>query len=346
MADGLLFEEGANLAIKTIRQTPHSKLNMTPFQMHFGRKPRTAVTNLIGQPECLLSNWKKTLTNYISAQPTELQMFTINDSEEEMADYIILNDSKKRTRSVSREFKQFQFSEKENKPNALKCRLETNKPLTAVKETKHTITTSEGRIIRQKLASKPIKYQLSGQSEERQKPTNRCSRCGKFCHGEYCDTHKWVYGIPRDPQQPSSSHTLPTMPQKRSTYGDILETNEEMDISKSQTDTLADEIQEDQSPTVEKIPSEEDNRPETNTPSLATPIQCSASHGPCPAQKGDEPPTTPIRATVTAEGPPEAGVTNKDKRKIETKEIKLKNSKVTFEQPTDLRRSDKIKGAR
>ena len=72
MGDGLLFEEGLNLAIKTIRQTPHSKLNMTPFQMHFGRKPRTAITNLIGRPECLLSNWKKTLTNYVSAVVSEI----------------------------------------------------------------------------------------------------------------------------------------------------------------------------------------------------------------------------------------------------------------------------------
>ena len=82
MADGLTFEESVNLALKTIRPTPHGKLSMTPFQMQFGRKPRTAITNLIGQPECLLSNCKKTLTNYFSAQPTELQMFTINDSEE------------------------------------------------------------------------------------------------------------------------------------------------------------------------------------------------------------------------------------------------------------------------
>ena len=91
--------------------------------MHFGQKPRTAITNLIGQPECLLSNMKKTQTNYISAQPTELQMFTINDSVGEMADYIVLNDSKKRERSVSPEFEQYHLFEKENKPNALKCRL-------------------------------------------------------------------------------------------------------------------------------------------------------------------------------------------------------------------------------
>ena len=58
MADGSIFEESVDLAIETIRQTPHSKLNMTPFRMHFGQKPRTAITNLIGQPDCLLSNWK------------------------------------------------------------------------------------------------------------------------------------------------------------------------------------------------------------------------------------------------------------------------------------------------
>ena len=56
LEDGLTFEESVQLAIKTIRQTPHSKLNMIPFQLHFGRKPRTEVTNMIGQPSWLLSS--------------------------------------------------------------------------------------------------------------------------------------------------------------------------------------------------------------------------------------------------------------------------------------------------
>ena len=51
MADGLIFEESVTLANKTFRQTPNSKLNMRPFQMHFGQKLRTAITNLIGQPD-------------------------------------------------------------------------------------------------------------------------------------------------------------------------------------------------------------------------------------------------------------------------------------------------------
>ena len=63
MADGLIFEDSVQLTIKTIIQTPHSRLNMTPFQRLLGWRPRTALTNLIGKPECLLSNWKRTLFN-------------------------------------------------------------------------------------------------------------------------------------------------------------------------------------------------------------------------------------------------------------------------------------------
>ena len=50
----------------------------------------------------------------------------------------------------------------------MKFSFKTNKLLTAVKETKHTITTSEGKTIHKKLASKPIKFQLSRKPEERQ----------------------------------------------------------------------------------------------------------------------------------------------------------------------------------
>ena len=345
MADGLIFEGSVNLAIKTIRQTPHSELNMTPFQMHFGRKPCTAITNLIGQPECLLSNRKKTLTNYISAQPTEIQMFTINDSEGEMAYYIVLNDSKKKARSVSPELKQYQFFEKENKPNALKCRFKTNKMLTAMKETKHKITTSEGKTIHKKLASKPVKFQLSRKPEEKRRPTNKFHRCGKLCQGEFSDTYKRVYGIPKGQQDSCSSHTLPMMPQKRSTYGDIITTRTETDVQEPQTVLTTTQQHEQQGAAVEETQPEENVSPEVNTPLPTTPIQCSTSHGPCSSQK-DEDQTTPIRATVTADIPAETEKAIKEKGKTDIKEIKQKVSKVTFEQPNDLRRSDKISGAR
>ena len=76
--------------------------------------------------------------------------------------------------------------------------------LTAIKETKHTVTTSEGKTIHKKLASKPVKFQLWRKPEEKRRPTNKCRRCGKFCQGEICDTHKRVYGIPKGQQEPCS----------------------------------------------------------------------------------------------------------------------------------------------
>ena len=142
---------------------------MTLFQVQFGRKPRTAITNMIGQPQCLLSCWKKTVTRYILAQPTELQVFKIHDSDGEIADYHVPNDNKKRSRSVSPNFEQYQFYENEYKPNAMKCRFKTNKTLTAIKETDHTVTTADGKILHKKLASNPLKFQPPKKPEEARK---------------------------------------------------------------------------------------------------------------------------------------------------------------------------------
>ena len=198
---------------------------MTPFQMHSGRKPRIALTDLIGKPECLLSNWKRTLTNFISAQPTELQVVTIKYSDGEMADYLVLNETRKRGRTVSRDFKMYHFYEKESKPDSMKCSFKTNKILTAVKETDHTITTSEGRIIHKNLASKPSKFQTSRKTDEQKKATNRCHRCGKFSNGELCETHLRLQTTGQDPNnniednEPNTSHTLPTMPMKKKKQG-------------------------------------------------------------------------------------------------------------------------------
>ena len=215
IADGLKFEDSVQLAIKSIRQTAHSRLNMTLFQMHLGRKPRTALTNLIGEHECLLSNWKRTLTNYISAQPTELQVVTINDTNGGMADYLVINDTRKRNRPVSREFKNYQFYEKENKPNSMKCGFKTNKIFTAVKETDHTVTTSEGRVIYKKLASKPLKFQTLKRTEEQRRTISRCRKCGKFSSGELCETHRNPDTNNNDADEvPSTSRALPTMPEK------------------------------------------------------------------------------------------------------------------------------------
>ena len=72
----------------------------------------------------------------------------------------------------------------------MRCGFKTNKILTAARETKHPITKTDGKTIHKKLASNPLKFQLSKKAEEARKPTERCTRCGRFSNEELCDTHK------------------------------------------------------------------------------------------------------------------------------------------------------------
>ena len=97
----------------------------------------------------------------------------------------------------------------------MKCRFKTDKILTAAKETKHTITTTEGKLIHKKRASKPLKFQPSKKPDETRKPTMRCKRCGRFSNGDLCDTHKRLYNKQDDQKTSTSGMTFPTMPAER-----------------------------------------------------------------------------------------------------------------------------------
>ena len=348
MVDGLTFEDSVQLAIRTTRQTPHSRLKMTPFQMHLGRRPRTALSNLIDKPECLLSNWKKTLTNYISAQPTELQVVTINDSEGEMADYLVLDETRKRSRSVSRDFKNYQFYEKENKPNSIKCGFKTNKILTAVAETDHTINTSEGRVINKKLASRPLKFQTSKKPEEPRKATNRYRRCGKFSSGELCETHLRIRAARQDNNnnEPSTSYTLPTMPttSKKRAYSRIIT----YDSSSQDSEPNSNHADKDSSDEEEEFPNDtvlqteigrEIDRIRSQTPLPASPIECSTEI----ATEVTQPDTsgTPIHGQNTTDT---AEVDSDNAGKVELKpRIRTENSQSNSN--LEPRRSKRIKTA-
>ena len=261
----------------------HSTLKMTHFQLHYGRKPRTPITNLIGQPACLLTVWKKTITNYILAQPAELQVYTIQDSDGELADYLVLNESRKRGRSVSGDFKSYKFFEKETKPNAMKCRFKTDKILTAAKETKHTITTTEGKLIHKKLASKPLKFQPSKKPDETRKPTTRCKRCGRFSNGDLCDTHKRLYHKQDDQKKSTSAMTFPTMPAERPKVTPDI-TTKSTDSQSDHTEELPSTADIDPELTVTADIRYDNRQPEeqkvTDTPAISSPIGCSTERVP------------------------------------------------------------------
>ena len=168
----------------------------------------------------------------------------------------------------------------------MKCGFKTNKILTAVAETDHTVTTSEGRVIHLKMASRPLKFQTSRKPEEPRKATNRCHRCGKFSSGELCETHLRIRAARQDDNnnEPSTSHTLPTMPttstKKKRAYSRVIT----YDSSSHDSEPNSNHADKDSSDEEEELPDDtvlrteigrEIDRIRSQTPMPASPIGCS-----------------------------------------------------------------------
>ena len=86
------------------------------------------------------------------------------------------------------------------------------------------------------------------------------------------------------------------MPEKRSTYGDVIEPSNGQDVSTEEKEPQASNT----TGTAETQRYEEETAPEIHTPPPSTPVQCSTSYGTQPTQPEGEQ-QTPIRATASTE---------------------------------------------
>ena len=231
----------------------------------------------------------------------------------------------------------------------MKCGFRTNKILTAVKETDHTVTTSDEKIIHKNLTSKPSKFQTSRKTEERKRPYNRCRRCGKFSSSEDCETHLRLRtegdtNNNMTGDEAVRSHTPSTMPlRKKPSYSRVVM----YDSSSRDSDSIAPSTDKDSSNT-------EDSRDETDlraeigrkietlraqTPAMTSLIGCSTAIAPNAAQP--DPSGTSIRGQGTNTAIAEQESTGKLALKQIHKEIK---HQVRFE--LEPRRSERLKTAK
>ena len=137
-------------------------MKKTPFEQHFGRKPRTKLSNL---------------TNAISVDSKDLSVYITRNSTGEITDYLVMskkknNDPKYRRGMTFTQNKKpsntvsngknhnypFTFYEKAQTKSSLGSKFE-NKPQIAISGTKHTITTDKNKTIHRKLISNPIPFQ-------------------------------------------------------------------------------------------------------------------------------------------------------------------------------------------
>ena len=183
----------------------------------------------------------------------------------------------------------------------MKCGFKTNKILTAIKETNHTVTTSDGRTIHKKLASKPLKFQ----TDEQKKAITRCKRCGKFSSGKFCEAHRHLDNNNNNDAEegPSTSRPLPTMPTKKKYKRIITYDSSSGESNAADPSSGADNPDSDRE---EENPEETDLRAEIGreierlreqTPAPTTQVGCStgrASNPPQPDVQG-----TPIHRQTT-----------------------------------------------
>ena len=153
---GERFSKALDLSLDVMRKTPHSRLKKSAFELHYGRKPNTEISNLLK-----LDNLK-TLTNLsVLAKPDTLQVYSFKGAGG-VSDQLPTK-PKKNAKGVSNY--PFIFLEKKHQRNEFE-RAYSDKPKLAVSGTKRTVTTPNVRVLHSKMISKPI-------SEFSQKQNNR-----------------------------------------------------------------------------------------------------------------------------------------------------------------------------
>ena len=67
------FGNALDMALDVLRKTPHTRLNKSAFELHYGREPNTEISNLLN-----IDALKKLTKTCISVIPDTLQVYSFN----------------------------------------------------------------------------------------------------------------------------------------------------------------------------------------------------------------------------------------------------------------------------
>ena len=84
--------ESINRALRAMRFTVHTGLEVSPFELHHDRNPRTQLTNIIQNNKSYLSDW---MSLKVSMPPKQIPINVALNEKREVTDHIILAGKKK-----------------------------------------------------------------------------------------------------------------------------------------------------------------------------------------------------------------------------------------------------------
>ena len=91
---GERFSKALDLSLDVMRKTSHSRLKKSAFELNYGRKPNTEISNLLK-----IDNLKKLTDNSVLAKPDTLQVYSFNGAGG--VSHQLPMKSKKNTKGVS-----------------------------------------------------------------------------------------------------------------------------------------------------------------------------------------------------------------------------------------------------
>ena len=69
---GERFGKALDISLDVMRKTPHTRLKKSAFELHYGRKPNTEISNLLNLDEI-----EKLTKRSVSAKPDTLQVYSV-----------------------------------------------------------------------------------------------------------------------------------------------------------------------------------------------------------------------------------------------------------------------------
>ena len=145
---GERFGKALDISSDVMRKTPHTRLKKSAFELHYGRKPNTEISNLLNPDEI-----EKLTKRSVSAKPDTLQVYSFSGAGG-VSDQLPMK-PKKGSKVVSN--CPFLFLEKKQQRNKLESAY-SDKPQLAISGTNHTVINPNGREIHRKMISKPIDF--------------------------------------------------------------------------------------------------------------------------------------------------------------------------------------------
>ena len=93
-------EECVNRALKVMRYTIHTELKLTPFELHYCRKPRTEITNLVKDGKSFLSDW--TELSVSAEKKPKIPIYVSRNEEGDMTNYLEMAKTKTEEKAVDK----------------------------------------------------------------------------------------------------------------------------------------------------------------------------------------------------------------------------------------------------